>query len=153
MMADYKVGYRKPPEHSKFKKGQSGNASGRPRKPKYVVQAHKEPMKTIFLQEIYRPVRITENGRTIEMPLIRAVARRVGVSAAQGNQRAARLILDTAGAIEQENFEAHIEHIKYMSEYKWGVSAEYERRKKLDPSTPAPVPHPDDILFNTRTGE
>ena len=25
---DYKVGYRKPPEHTKFKKGKSGNPKG-----------------------------------------------------------------------------------------------------------------------------
>ena len=28
---DYKVGYKKPPLHSRFKKGQSGNPRGRPR--------------------------------------------------------------------------------------------------------------------------
>jgi hypothetical protein len=29
---DYKVGYRRPPEHTRFKKGRSGNPGGRPRK-------------------------------------------------------------------------------------------------------------------------
>jgi Family of unknown function (DUF5681) len=29
---DYKVGYGRPPEHSRFKRGQSGNPRGRPRK-------------------------------------------------------------------------------------------------------------------------
>lgn len=28
---DYEVGYRRPPKHSQFKKGQSGNRKGRPR--------------------------------------------------------------------------------------------------------------------------
>jgi hypothetical protein len=28
---DYEVGYKKPPKHSQFKKGQSGNPRGRPR--------------------------------------------------------------------------------------------------------------------------
>jgi Family of unknown function (DUF5681) len=30
-MGDYKVGYGKPPEHSRFKAGESGNSRGRPR--------------------------------------------------------------------------------------------------------------------------
>ena len=29
--SDYKVGYKKPPLHTRFKKGQSGNPSGRPK--------------------------------------------------------------------------------------------------------------------------
>jgi hypothetical protein len=32
METDYAVGYRKPPANTRFKKGQSGNPSGRPRK-------------------------------------------------------------------------------------------------------------------------
>lgn len=28
---DYEVGYKKPPKHSQFKKGQSGNSKGRPK--------------------------------------------------------------------------------------------------------------------------
>lgn len=31
-MSDYKVGYKKPPKEHRFKKGQSGNPNGRPRK-------------------------------------------------------------------------------------------------------------------------
>ncbi len=33
-MADNDAGYRKPPKHTQFKKGQSGNPKGRPRKGK-----------------------------------------------------------------------------------------------------------------------
>jgi len=29
--ADYEIGYRKPPAHTRFKAGQSGNPAGRPR--------------------------------------------------------------------------------------------------------------------------
>lgn len=32
MRSDYEVGYRKPPKNSRFKKGKSGNPSGRPRR-------------------------------------------------------------------------------------------------------------------------
>ena len=32
------------------------------------------------------------------------------------------------------------------------VGEEFERRKKLNPSEPAPLPHPDDIIVNFATG-
>jgi hypothetical protein len=32
MSDDYEIGYKKPPRHTRFKKGQSGNPKGRPKK-------------------------------------------------------------------------------------------------------------------------
>ena len=37
--------------------------------------------------------------------------------------------------------------------YKEVVGKEFARRKKLNPSEPDPVPHPDDIIVNMSTGE
>jgi hypothetical protein len=34
-VADYEVGYGRPPKHSQFKAGKSGNKAGRPPKPKF----------------------------------------------------------------------------------------------------------------------
>lgn len=49
------TGYANPPEHSRFKPGQSGNAKGRPKGSKnYLALAAKE---------FDKPVRATENGR------------------------------------------------------------------------------------------
>jgi hypothetical protein len=36
--------------------------------------------------------------------------------------------------------------------YKEEVGEEFERRRKLNPSEPEPVPHPDDIIVNMSTG-
>ena len=38
--ADYDIGYGKPPEDTRFKKGQSGNPRGRPKKQPKDVAAH-----------------------------------------------------------------------------------------------------------------
>lgn len=42
--SDYQVGYRKPPKHSQFKKGQSGNPKGRPRSAKGLQTIVREVM-------------------------------------------------------------------------------------------------------------
>jgi hypothetical protein len=51
--SDYKVGPGKPPLHTRFKKGQSGNPLGR--------QAKNLP--ALLIEALNQPVAITENGR------------------------------------------------------------------------------------------
>jgi Family of unknown function (DUF5681) len=52
---DYKVGYKKPPLHTRFKKGQSGNPRGRPRGAKN--------FSSVLDDALNQPVVVTENGR------------------------------------------------------------------------------------------
>ena len=52
---DYEVGYGKPPRHSQFPKGASGNPSGRPKKP--------SGFEAKFLKELDSPLPITEDGK------------------------------------------------------------------------------------------
>ncbi len=52
---DYAVGYGKPPVHTRFKKGQSGNPRGRPRGPKRLV--------SLLLAALEKQVEVTEGGR------------------------------------------------------------------------------------------
>src|SRR5258707_14185668 len=51
---DYEVGYRKPPGHTRFKKGQSGNPKGRP--------AGAKNLSTLLSEALNEPVVVTENG-------------------------------------------------------------------------------------------
>lgn len=53
---DYEVGYGKPPQHSKFKKGQSGNPKGRPPK-------EKGPIKLDMEELLDGPRRVTVGGK------------------------------------------------------------------------------------------
>jgi hypothetical protein len=52
---DYAVGYKKPPLHTRFKKGQSGNPRGRPRGSKN--------FSTLLTEALNEAVVITEDGR------------------------------------------------------------------------------------------
>jgi hypothetical protein len=50
----YEVGYRKPPRHTRFKKGQSGNPKGRP--------AGAKNLSTLLNEALNECVIVTENG-------------------------------------------------------------------------------------------
>ena len=81
--ASYEVGYRKPPRHTQFRKGQSGNPGGRPRR----------RLDELALYEAYRTTVVVEDGHAMPIPAIQAVLRRQLESAASGNVRAQRDIL------------------------------------------------------------
>jgi Family of unknown function (DUF5681) len=52
---DYEIGYKKPPEHTRFKKGQSGNPRARPK-------ASKDPA-ALLTEILDEKVTIMENGK------------------------------------------------------------------------------------------
>ena len=85
MTDDYDVGYGKPPKDSQFKKGQSGNPSGRPK------ATHN--FKTDLKEELQERVRITEGGKVEEISKQRAVIKRMVEQALQGNARAGETVI------------------------------------------------------------
>jgi hypothetical protein len=87
------------------------------------------------------------------MPLIQVIIRRLGVSAAQGRSRATCYYIESLRSIEEGNFSAYSAYAKAMIDYKEDFGKEFARRKKLNPSEPDPIPHPDDIVFNSSTGK
>jgi Family of unknown function (DUF5681) len=54
---DYKVGHSKPPKHTQFKKGQSGNPSGRGKRDRKVVDPN--PLRAVLLENVV----VTINGK------------------------------------------------------------------------------------------
>jgi hypothetical protein len=98
--APYQVGYGKPPLHTRFQKGKSGNPSGRPRR------AATERAKALALKEAYRAVTLTQGDSVESLPAIQAVLRSQFVLAVKGNAQAQRAFLAAVQAIELENVEA-----------------------------------------------
>lgn len=78
---DYEVGYGKPPKSTRFKKGQSGNPLGRPKKQHKDVAAH---MAALLAKK--RPVRI--DGETVLMSGEEVMAHRLMEKALKGDPKA-----------------------------------------------------------------
>jgi hypothetical protein len=93
----YRAGYGKPPLHKQFRKGQSGNPGGRPRR------AASERAKALALREAYRTVTVKERGRVLALPAIQAILRSQIALAAKGNVQAQRAVLEAIQTIEHEN--------------------------------------------------
>jgi hypothetical protein len=100
--AGYQVGYGRPPLHTRFQKGRSGNPGGRPSRKRV------ERMKALALREAYRAVAVKENGRMVPLTAVAAILRSRIELAADGNLQAQRDILAMVRAIEKENEAAGI---------------------------------------------
>ena len=84
----YEVGRGKPPRHTRFKKGKSGNPAGRPK--------GSRNLRTEFMNELLSQVTAKENGRQIKVSKGRAVMKSVIAKAAGGDMKAAALVIDLA---------------------------------------------------------
>lgn len=81
---DFEVGYGKPPKHTRFRKGQSGNPSGRPKA--------KLNIRTVLEQALSETVRIKENGQARVITKLEAMFKQVVNQAAAGDKRAFKLL-------------------------------------------------------------
>jgi len=78
-----KVGYRNPPEKSRFKTGQSGNPRGRPKGALNLA--------TILERTLREPVIIVENGKRKTVTKIEAAIKELVNQAASGDLKALQL--------------------------------------------------------------
>jgi Family of unknown function (DUF5681) len=90
------VGYGRPPVHSRFRKGQSGNPTGKRR------ADEGERAKKLIRQEAYRLLTIREGDKVMRMPALRAVVRSQFASAVKGSVAAQRAAIKAAQDIEAE---------------------------------------------------
>jgi hypothetical protein len=91
---DYEVGYGKPPCHSRFQKGQSGNPRGRPPGAKN--------LKTVISQALNQLVVINENGRQRKVTKRAAIAIKLVDRSASADFRAIKILLDVLRDIESQ---------------------------------------------------
>jgi hypothetical protein len=110
----YSVGYQKPPKHTQFQPGQSGNPKGRPKKVSTVNE--------LLLKELQSRISITINGKSHKIPLKQAMAKQLVRKAASGDLKAARLLLDQICEVKTDTGD-HI--VNLIQEFR-GVHARHE---------------------------
>jgi hypothetical protein len=82
---DEKIGYRRPPRGTRWKKGQSGNPRKKPKPEESVVDL----IDRLLLQE----VKLTLNGEVKTVPALEAIVSRLQLKEMAGSARASKILL------------------------------------------------------------
>lgn len=80
------VGYGRPPKHSRFKPGRSGNPRGRPKSAR--------GLRTLLREEMHERVSVTENGKTKKLSKLQIIIKRLVERAAKGDPKAISSLID-----------------------------------------------------------
>jgi len=89
-----KVGPGKPPRHTRFKPGQSGNPNGRPKGSKNFA--------TILQQQLTKMVTITVDGKPKRVSVQEVIARRLATDSMKGTTKAMELLIRLTSAKADE---------------------------------------------------
>jgi hypothetical protein len=98
---DYEVGYGKPPRHTRFSKGQSGNPRGRPKESKNLA--------TLLKEALNEHVIVAENGGRRKITMREAIIRQLVKRSATADLRATKILLDLVRDIEGRGEDGHSE--------------------------------------------
>ena len=91
---DYEVGYGRPPRHTRFVKGRSGNPRGRPPGAKNFT--------TLLNEALNEGVLVTENGGRRKISKREATVKQLATRSAAGDFRAIKILLDIVRDIERQ---------------------------------------------------
>jgi hypothetical protein len=84
--ADYKVGYKHPPRHTQFKRGESGNRKGRPKKNATLEEA--------LTKELLATISVPQDGRRRRLSVLAVILKLYIRAAAKGDIKAAAMVLN-----------------------------------------------------------
>lgn len=149
------VGYGSPPVEHRFKKGQSGNPRGRPRRAAKVNPSFDpatQPTERLILEEAYRTVTIREGDKTIELPAVQAVMRSLAIAAMKGSRLSQKTFAEIVRAAEHRERTEAIATLEAAIEYKRRWTEEFARLKRCGQPEPELLPHPDDLEIDLRKG-
>jgi hypothetical protein len=90
---DYDVGYGRPPKRGQFKRGQSGNPSGRRKRTKLFSER--------VLEALNEKVTITENGRKRTITKCEALAKQVANKGAGGDLKSIKFLFEILDGVDE----------------------------------------------------
>jgi hypothetical protein len=117
-----KVGYGNPPTSGQFKKGQSGNPKGRPKK-RTTVESERE-MRAVFMEAANTLVTTTVGGKKTRIPALQALFYKIISRALEGHGPSVRIVLDLA----QKFMADHEEWQAIFFEHALVQEAEFQRQ-------------------------
>lgn len=88
---DYPIGYKKPPTHTQFKKGQSGNPKGRPKGTLNVA--------TALNKALAEKITVVENGRRKQVTKLHAAIIGMTNRAVKGDPKAMQQMLSLSSLV------------------------------------------------------
>ena len=120
---EYEVGYGKPPTHSRFRKGQSGNPRGRTR--------GVPNSKDFLAQELDRKQRVTVDGKVRNLARREVIILQQVNRAQKGDPKAFRAIMEFDAALQLET-EAQVKRQDLSADERATLTGhlEYIRRKR-----------------------
>jgi hypothetical protein len=87
--SDYRVGYKKPPQHTQFKPGRSGNAQGRPKSLTTPVD--------VVRKQLGKKITVSVGGIDQKVAVLEAILLKHASLAAAGNHKSTKILLDLFG--------------------------------------------------------
>jgi Family of unknown function (DUF5681) len=127
----YAVGYGKPPLHTRFQSGRSGNPAGRPKGMRNLSTDVRRILKV--------PVKINEGGRSRKVSTQEGTLMRLREKALKGDARALDRLLDLAARF---NNEPDSTEAPALSADDQAILADYVAKIAPPPVTPTPAESP-----------